>query len=198
MFGLYNPSRGTLFDGLFGKSLEGDALTFVGGLSGDDSKLAQFYGPNSSSDYRRKMWEEVVTSTDEEAGVSTGITYSLKYEQITTDDYFKFMIPLMRISEMYLIQAECSNNLEEVQNCLHQIRWNRNLTSDEVVTEENKDQLITEEFAREVIGEGQLFFYYKRHAMEEFASGTDVTNTYKMLLSNYVVPLPKSETDNRQ
>lgn len=115
MFGLYNPSRGTLFDGLFGKSLEGDALTFVGGLSGDDSKLAQFYGPNSSSDYRRKMWEEVVTSTDEEAGVSTGITYSLKYEQITTDDYFKFMIPLMRISEMYLIQAECSNNLEEVQ-----------------------------------------------------------------------------------
>jgi hypothetical protein len=94
------------------------------------------------------MWEEVVTSTDEEAGVSTGITYSLKYEQITTDDYFKFMIPLMRISEMYLIQAECSNNLEEVQNCLHQIRWNRNLTSDEVVTEENKDQLITEEFAR--------------------------------------------------
>ena len=67
-----------------------------------------------------------------------------------------------------------------------------------IVTEENKDQLITEEFAREVIGEGQLFFYYKRHAMEEFASGTDVTNTYKMLLSNYVVPLPKSETDNRQ
>ena len=32
MFGLYNPSRGTLFDGLFGKSLEGDALTFVGVL----------------------------------------------------------------------------------------------------------------------------------------------------------------------
>ena len=50
MFGLYNTSRGTLFDGLFSQSLEGDALTFVGGLSGDDSKLAQFYGTNSSSD----------------------------------------------------------------------------------------------------------------------------------------------------
>ena len=66
------------------------------------------------------------------------------------------------------------------------------------VTDDNKEQLITDEFAREVIGEGQLFFYYKRHAMEEFASGTDATSTYKMLLSNYVVPLPKSETDNRQ
>lgn len=126
-----------------------------------------------------------MTSTDEESGVSSGITYSLKYEQITTDAYYKFMIPLMRISEMYLIKAECSNDLEEIQDCLHQIRWHRNLTSDEEVTEENKTQLITEEFAREVIGEGQLFFYYKRNAMEEFASGTDVKNTYKMLLSNY-------------
>ena len=108
------------------------------------------------------MWEEVVTSTDEEAGVSTGITYSLKYEQITTDDYFKFMIPLVRFSEMYLIQAECSNNLEEVQNCLHQIRWNRNLTSDEVVTEENKDQLI------------QKSLHAKSSAKDSFSSTTSV------------------------
>lgn len=55
MFGLYNTSRGNLFDALFSQSLEGNALTFVGGLSGDDSKLAQFYGTNSSSDYRRRM-----------------------------------------------------------------------------------------------------------------------------------------------
>jgi hypothetical protein len=147
------------------------------------------------------MWEEVVTSTDsegEEGGVSTSITYSLKYEQVTTDSYFKSMIPLMRISEMYLIVAECTDDLQEAQDALHAIRWNRNLTTDEEVTADNKDQLITDEFAREVIGEGQLFFYYKRHAMEEFASGTDATSTYKMLLSNYVVPLPKSETDNRQ
>lgn len=202
MFGLYNTSRGNLFDALFSQSLEGNALTFVGGLSGDDSKLAQFYGTNSSSDYRRRMWEEVVTSTDSEGaeggGVSNSITYSLKYEQVSTDSYFKSMIPLMRISEMYLIVAECTDDLQEVQAALHQIRWNRNLTTDEEVTADNKDQLITDEFAREVIGEGQLFFYYKRHAMEEFASGTDATSTYKMLLSNYVVPLPKSETDNRQ
>ena len=115
MFGLYNTSRGNLFDALFSQSLEGNALTFVGGLSGDDSKLTQFYGTNSSSDYRRRMWEEVVTSTDSEGteggGVSTSITYSLKYEQVSTDSYFKSMIPLMRISEMYLILAECTNDL---------------------------------------------------------------------------------------
>ena len=99
------------------------------------------------------------------------------------------MIPLMRISEIYLTVAECSNDLEEVADCLHQIRWNRNLTQDEDVTEENKMRLITEEFAREVIGEGQLFYFYK---------GTEANGTYKMLPSSYVVPLPKVETDNRQ
>lgn len=202
MFALYNTSRDNLYDGLYGQSLEGNALTFVGGLSGENSKLESFYGKNSSSDYRRKMWEEVViTGDDDDEGAateSTGITYFLKYEKVSTDSHFRYMIPLMRISEIYLAVAECSNDLEEVATCLHQIRWNRNLTQDEEVTEENKMRLITEEFAREVIGEGQLFYFYKRNAMTEFPSGTEANGTYKMLPSSYVVPLPKVETDNRQ
>ena len=56
---------------------------------------------------------------------------------------------------------------------------------------------ITAEFAREVIGEGQLFYYYKRHAMENIMSGTAINQSYKMELGNYVLPLPTSETDKR-
>ena len=201
MFALYNTSRDNLFDNLFNQSLEGEALSFVGGLSGSESKLDAFYDANSSSDYRRRMWEEVtIGSSGEDGEVTAGgsSSYFLKYEDINTDSHFRYMIPLMRTSEIYLILAECTDDVTEAQEYLHSIRWARNLTEDDEVTEENKLQLITDEFAREVIGEGQLFYFYKRHAMTQFASGTDAGEVYNMLLSDYVVPLPKAETDNRQ
>ena len=53
---------------------------------------------------------------------------------------------------------------------------------------------------REVIGEGQLYFYYKRLAMEEILSGSEFNEeewTESMDLQYYVWPLPKTETDQR-
>lgn len=202
MFALYNTSRTKLFDNTFNKSLEGNALSFVGGISGTNSKVQTFYESNALSDYRRKMWEEVNINTgndEEETGNNSAASaYFLKYEDVSTSSHFRYMIPLIRISEIYLIIAECTNDLTEAADCINEIRWYRNLTNQIEVTEENRMQLITDEFAREVIGEGQLFYFYKRNAMTEFASGTDVNKPFTMLLSDYVVPLPKAETDNRQ
>ena len=48
-----------------------------------------------------------------------------------------------------------------------------------------------------MIGEGQLFFYYKRLGKEVMISGTSTEEDYNMILSNYVWPLPKAETDKR-
>ena len=67
-------------------------------------------------------------------------------------------------------------------------------------TEETIRQYITAEFMREVIGEGQLYFYYKRLAMEEILSGSEFNEeewTESMDLQYYVWPLPKTETDQR-
>ena len=199
MFGLYNTSRENLYNSLFAQSLEGNALTFVGGLSGETSKVATFYGENSSSDYRKKMWEEVVVSSSEEDANMTSSSYFLKYQGITTDSHYRYMIPLMRTSEMYLILAECTTDLAEAISCINTIRWNRNLTEEVEFTEEERSTYIMNEFAREVIGEGQLFYYYKRNAMEEIPSGTSANTTYNMVVpDNYVVPLPTTETNNRQ
>jgi hypothetical protein len=51
--------------------------------------------------------------------------------------------------------------------------------------------------AREVIGEGQLFYFYKRRAMTEIISGTSIDGKYNMQLSNYTLPLPDSEIEER-
>ena len=201
MFALYNTSRETLFDSQFNQSLEGNALTFIGGMSGDDSKVEAFYGPNSASDYRRRMWEVIAFSgSEEEEGTTAGNTsaYFLKYEDIETTSHARYMIPLMRISEMYLILAECTTDLQEAIDCINKIRWQRNLTEEITFTEEKRMKYIQEEFAREVIGEGQLFYFYKRHAMSKIPSGTEAGGEFSMPISKYVVPLPKTETDNRQ
>ena len=71
----------------------------------------------------------------------------------------------------------------------------------------SKDALqeyIDDEFYRETIGEGQIYFYYKRHAMttimeSDFSYGSygEYYTTIGMQLQDYVWPLPKVETDKR-
>lgn len=113
------------------------------------------------------------------------------------------MVPLVRMSEVYLIAAECATDLSESIGYINEVRKNRNCVDIELEdsdTEEDILEYITAEFAREVIGEGQLYFYYKRHAMTEFISGTSFSywgTTYTMDLQNYVWPLPKVEIDKR-
>ena len=206
IFGLYNTSRPNLYDNLFNSDLEGDALTFYGNISGTDSKVVSFYGEGSDMDYRRRMWESVVSEgSSDEGGTVTSVasSYFLKYDDITPSssnsiDYsYRYLIPLMRMSEVYLIAAECTDDLTEATEYINGIRLHRNVAN-VTPTETDLQDYITREFAREVIGEGQLFFYYKRHAMEVVQSGTAANTTVNIALDNYVVPLPTTETDNRQ
>ena len=67
---------------------------------------------------------------------------------------------------------------------------------------DNIQQYVTAEFAREVIGEGQLYYHYKRLGLKVIPSGIDYGGWYadgkdEMNLSNYVWPLPDTEKDKR-
>ena len=42
-----------------------------------------------------------------------------------------------------------------------------------------------------------MFYFYKRHAMQNIPNGSAMSGDMNMLLKNYVVPIPDSETDNR-
>ena len=60
---------------------------------------------------------------------------------------------------------------------------------------------ITKDCRREFLGEGQMFFFYKRRAEQQLPNGRFETDNDKqwidMSMSNYVIPLPDSETDMR-
>lgn len=198
LFGLYNMKRKSLYDSYFSPSVNANSrLYFVGtSAAGADSKLKTFY--DDDNDIRKSMWsfEQGDTSGDNSIIFTKYKDFSVKEDAADTLTY-RYMIPLIRKSELYLMAAECTDDIVEAGNYINTIRLNRGAASIEV-TAENKQDLITKEFAREMIGEGQLFFYYKRLAMEKLASGTSASGTYSMTLSNYVLPLPTKESDLRK
>lgn len=125
-----------------------------------------------------------------------------KYEEIEDKSKpYRNTIPLLKLSEMYYIAAECEPNPADGIVFLNKVRYQRNISSTL-----NAAQLIPEltlEYQREFFGEGQLFFYYKRNNFLTIPIGTHGKNTYTMgtsktLAVKYVVPLPYAETDPRK
>ncbi len=218
MFSLYNTSRTKLYDGLFNPTVDlNTILVFKGETTADgdlESKLSYFY--DDFGDVRRKyMWEEAEikssNSTTGESSTSNMLAFK-KYAGVTTSEY-RYMIPLVRLSEVYLIAAECTSDLEEAMGYINEIRAARNcvkLELTESVDAGKMQDYITREFAREVIGEGQLFYFYKRHALTSVMSGTDFGSKswwtgevsasegkYAMELQDYVWPMPEVESNQR-
>ncbi|MDD4032688.1 MAG: RagB/SusD family nutrient uptake outer membrane protein [Bacteroidales bacterium] len=110
-------------------------------------------------------------------------------------------MPLIRVSEMYYIAAEClleqgvNYNKEKAIACLNKVRNQRNIPvaynlpstlSDEEVRNE-----ITKEYMKEFIGEGQLFFYYKRLGFKYILDYAE-----EMTDAEYQMPMPDSEIAN--
>jgi hypothetical protein len=100
------------------------------------------------------------------------------------------VIPLIRMSELYLIMMETTSNLAEA-NAL----WTEYQLSHNVLITENyftglDDVLpkVIDEYRRELIGEGQLFYTYKRLNVSTMLWRTETVRE-----DNYIVPLPETE-----
>lgn len=103
--------------------------------------------------------------------------------------------PLMRVSEMWLIAAECAATTEEALQYLNTLRHHRgfdessNLTATDVEGS-MLDEHIGREYRKEFIGEGQWFFYCKR------MNRATVPDAMVPFSRNfYVLPMPDQEKD---
>lgn len=214
-FAIYNSDRTRSYNRYFAQALGMDGrLTFVGSNRAN-SQVPVFYD-DPNNDWRSTLGWDVVTRTDDggndnEGGDDEGETidesstlYSLKYAdpdrqaELDGTETYLHMVPLIRLSEAYLIAAECAATSEEALEYLTAIREHRNCHMPISVTSmDGVRELVTREFAREMIGEGQLFFYYKRLNMEKFLDGSIIGGEYEMLPDNYVWPLPDVEITKR-
>lgn len=194
MFSLYDSYRGTeIWDKLFAPTV--DQIYTFSDKRLEMGKEYSFYA--SENDYRYAMWAKYTNTANAEI-----INYLRKYEKVSGGNSSKFnkMIPLIRLSEIYLLAAECSDDFETAKGYLDKVRNNRNCPSSTASETTLMDE-ITKECRREFLGEGQMFFFYKRKAMQKIPNGKwekdTESETLNMNMGSYVVPLPDSELSMR-
>ena len=100
----------------------------------------------------------------------------------------KQVVPLIRLSEMYLIAIESAPTLNEANALYIPYMKARNVDASPL----QQEQLMTEiirEYRREFFGEGQMFYTYKRLGIKNMLWKTD----REVGEQDYIVPLPSTE-----
>lgn len=122
-----------------------------------------------------------------------GSSYFYKYYNMTnTGDIRNTMVPLIRLGEMYLIAAESqSDDIGGGLAYVNALRAGRGVTQ---LTSLDRN-LLQYEYIRELYGEGQLFFMYKRMFTRVIFSSNENENP-EASDAIFTVPLPQSETEN--
>lgn len=127
--------------------------------------------------------------------------YSLKYLP-STESVVEAMenpiIPVIRFSEVCHILAEinCNNNrISESIKFLETVRVARGAVRSLSLTVKNQKDMqaeIIKDIRKEVVGEGQSFFYYKRLNISKVKSADESGNMID-LSGSFVLPIPESE-----
>jgi len=141
---------------------------------------------SNDNDYRSlPTWKIPIT------GGKTQKTF-YKYEDVSDKTKLsRFQIPMFKLSEMYLIAAETATVPADGIAFLNTLRFNRGLTN--VAATAVLATEITKEYRKEFMGEGQLFFYYKRINSATIPNGSAASGNVTMTALQYIVPLPDAE-----
>ena len=178
LFALQNLDRKTLFTSLFdGQNIKAQTLL------APRADVVDYIFWSEKSEYRYKTF---LFSTVELGGVN----YSVFNKYQGADSLYNQMIPMLRVSEMYMIAAEAEENAQDGMPYLNTLRNHRGLTSLHWYYLPSR---LPEEWLRELYGEGQLFFYYKRTMRQSIPSAYDPYGSVSVNLTNYVVPVPDDE-----
>ena len=132
-----------------------------------------------TTDIRAQLWQEFIADNG-----STSYTIQ-KFKQSEGTEINQ--LPLIRLSEMYLIAMECST-LAESNELYETFCIARNIPVMEITNDDHLKSILVDEYNKEFYGEGQTFYAFKRLAVENIHWAQDPGNE-----ESYVIPLPISE-----
>lgn len=154
-----------------------------------DRKKELFQTRNTGSNNRfNKLWGEYLT------GAGQPLPYLKKYFQNETSASEeqklegRWQLPMLRLSEVYLIAMESSTSLSEINQLFYTYMVARNEQPAAFNSIDEAKAEILNEYRREFIAEGQMFFTYKR-----LGAVTMMWNNNAISEDNYIVPVPASE-----
>ena len=225
LFGFYNDDRGLIFQYYFDQDNAGrnllvprsgyiDEILFSGTDVGDYRYQSQWENATTLDGDATKRFVKYKDISDENRDVASGST-SDENEILKAQKFYGTFCSAMKLSEAYYIVSEAAYRLDKLFEAwvtLNEARTRRGIP--ELDPSYDFEDLLTKEYIREYIGEGQVFFYFKRvnkafdneyngqKKIEEaimppfiFSDKENVTEEQKE--ARYTLPLPKSETDNR-
>ena len=106
-------------------------------------------------------------------------------------DYLRSNIPVIRLSEMYYIAAECAATPAEGVDFINAVRSNRGLASlSASISATTLEAEILKEYKKEMYAEGQLFYYFKRKNTAR-VDGSSIA----MSDATWIFPLPDDEVE---
>ncbi|MGL5683779.1 MAG: RagB/SusD family nutrient uptake outer membrane protein [Marinifilaceae bacterium] len=171
LFGLHNVKRSTLYEGIFSNQL---SLLTV--LRPNEIMLSYYYD-DLVNDLRLNQWKilrDGGSVVEEKKSL-----YFVKYEDVSDNgEGYATLMPIIKLSEMYLIIAECAPSYQKRFAALNAIRSARNINNYDDLYK--FDKMVEMEFRREFIGEGQLFWFYKRRNAETINSYREYMQEFTM------------------
>ena len=150
----------------------------------------------NDEDFLYEMFDVANDGTND-VRIREGVSFDFSAHGISTRKYNQDMmwpstegtVVLIRLAEMYYILAECTENPEDAASYLNKVREVRG--ADPIACNEaNRLAEIEKEYRKEFYGEGQLFFFYKRHGYETFLHSPE---NMKLTEKNYMFSLPENE-----
>ena len=125
------------------------------------------------------------------SGYSTTKYWQDEITQTSTFEYLRNLIPIIRLSEMYYIAAECAPTTTDGVGYLNTVRVNRGLSAlSTSIAQTALEAEILKEYKKETYAEGQLFYYFKRKNTARVDG-----STINMTEATWVLPLPEDEVE---
>lgn len=191
------------------KSLHGETLFSLSVFKIKDRVRGAF---NSNTDnFNQELWISDINAREafevNSVGVNdirykNGYGFIHKSSRLILRKYFYELdteagyIPLIRLSEMYYILAEALP-VEEGVSYINKVRNNRGIPTynNYIATDLNYSKMLDElkkEYRKDFFGEGQFFYFLKRHFYETFYR----CPLTKMNENNYIFSIPDNEVEH--
>ncbi len=146
-----------------------------------------FKGVNTASDIRyKRMWAKTITSQN---NPYPSIRKYFVYKK-NENSNISGLIPIVRLSEMYLIAIETAKTPAEATALYTTYMLSKGVAvHDSFASMDEVKEKLEQEYRIEFFAEGQMFYYYKRNNVAFLWSKPNNS----MSETEYIVPLPNTE-----